>query len=335
MKDFKVEDDVMDKFEVIKDPKRNKKNADKPLEKKQEQPKAKKAAAKPAPKKATPQPTPVKTSQKRVSKKTQPQPAKEKGLTYPDDIPEEFKDYDQESLSFWNLFAPILFVGEKAVYSIKYGIIDTGSISIETKPSTVMGDEPVYHLRARVKTSDYYSYLYELDDVADSYVTKKNFIPLKFSLIQRESSQDIDDLQLFDLEKLQSYSFYKRVTKEKTKKKKKTQPIPHYFQDPLSIMYFIRGLPMDKEQTFKIPVVNKGKVEMMTVTPKGKDKFKTKIGNIEAYRLDVSSTGEGKTIKGGNMTFWFDTEPSRMLVKFKAKIKIGSISGEIIEYDRP
>jgi hypothetical protein len=222
--------------------------------------------------------------------------------------------------------------GEKIQLHISYMGVSTGKIKMETRKSVKLGGHESYHVHARVKTADFYSYLYSVDDICDSYIRKDNFIPLKFSLIQRESAQDIDDLQLFDQGEHKTYSLYKRVTKEKTKKKKKIEFIPKKFQDPLSVFYFIRGLPMDKRK-YIIPIVNQGRVEILSAKFDMVETIKTDIGTMEAYRVDVSTKHKGKTIEGGKMTFWFSADEKRIFLKFNAKIKIGSISGEIDSYE--
>ena len=113
---------------------------------------------------------------------------------------------------------------------INYMGISTGKIVLTTEQETVIGERPVYHVNARVKTADYYRYLYELDDNIDSYILKDIYSPVKFSLIQRESGQDVDDLQLFDIEKLKTYSFYKAKVFNKAYLKNKDgqyQGYPH------------------------------------------------------------------------------------------------------------
>jgi hypothetical protein len=255
-----------------------------------------------------------------------------KSFNYPKDFPETYKKIDIETAKYWNDFKPVLFEGEEAFLDINYMGVSTGKIALTTKATTTLGDAEVYHFHARVKTSRFYSYLYELDDKVDSYVSTKDFSPVKFSLIQRESGQNIDDLQLFDKEKLLSYSFYKRETKSKTKKSKGIKSIPRRYQDPLSIVFFLRGLPMVKGHTFTIPIMNKGKVLTLDAKIDGIETIKTKLGTKEAFKVTASTTYSGDTIKSGDMEFWFSKDERRIFLRFKAKIKIGAISGEIEKY---
>lgn len=328
MKDFEVREDVLEKFseeptiEVITPTKEEDSTPLRKVETVKKSPIIK--AAKPSSKR-------VAKSKPVLEQKMFPQ----KKFKYPgSDYPEEYKAMDAKSSKFWNQYKPIIFEGEQASFSVTYGGISTGSITLETKKSSVIGGQEVYRIHARVKTSKYYSYLYEVDDVCDSYVKKENFIPMKFSLIQRQSSQDIDDLQLFDHENLQVYSLYKRVTDEKTKKSKKTKPIPRYFQDPISVVYFIRGLPFEKGEEYEIPFMNKGKAEILKAKFDEMVEIETEIGKKKAYKINITTAHEGKTIKGGQMNFWFSADPDRIFLKFSAKIKIGSIVGEIQKYSR-
>lgn len=266
-------------------------------------------------------------------KKTANEKMKIERQPYPVDYPEEIKALDGHSTLYWDKLVPYIFPGEKMILNITYLGVNTGKIILSSKEDTRLGNSDAYHVNVRVKTADFYSYLYEVDDYCDSYIQKKNFRPLKFSLIQRQSSQDIDDVQLFDHDKFKVFSFYKRVTKKKTKKQKKIEWIPYFFQDPLSIFYFIRGLPMDSKVKYAIPIINSGKIEMLYAQYEKEETISTKIGKKKAYRLNIDTQVKGKTLNGGAMVFWFSADEKRVFLKFEAKIKIGSISGAIESYE--
>ena len=328
MEDFKVEDDVLVKFQEKKETK---------IVKEMKEIKKVKAEITKTSKKIK-KIKPAKSVYKRVPKQkvipTKLTPVKTE-FKYPkENYPEQYIAIDKNSAQFWNSFSPIIIEGEQAIFSVTYGGISTGNITIETRKSTVLGGKAAYHFHSRMKTSSFYSYLYEVDDIADSYVQQSNFLPLKFSLIQRQSAQDIDDLQLFDQEKLEVYTFYKRVRSKKVKKRKEVKPIPRFYQDPISVLYFLRGMPMETGKSYRIPFMNKGVAEILEVEFGEIEELNTDIGLRKAYKVMVSSAHEGKTIKGGAMRFWFSADEDRVFLKFSAKIKIGSIVGRIKEYTR-
>ncbi len=273
--------------------------------------------------------TPVKTVVKVVPKKVVIKKSK-----YPKDHPPELIAIDKLTRKFWTSFKPTLFVGEQVIMDINYMGVSTGKIAITTMPSKEIGGIDTYHFHARAKTSSYYSYLYELDDNVDSYVDKSSFTPVKFSLIQRESGQNIDDLQLFDKDKLKSYIFYKRDRDGKIKKKKEVEPTPMRFQDAFSILFFLRGLPYNSQEIYTVPMMNKGKVLLLQAKSGGIEEIDTEIGKMKAIKVIASTQYSGDTLKSGDMTFWFSADDKRIFLKFAAKIKIGSISGEIEKYER-
>lgn len=256
-------------------------------------------------------------------------------LKYNKEYPENLISISNNVSKIWSKFSPRIFVGEKTRMDINYMGISTGNITISVNENTSISGEEVYFLNARLKTASYYSYLYELDDNIDSYVLMRNFIPVKYSMIQRESGQDIDDLQLFDHGQMKNFYFYKRLTKKNKKQKKKKGEVfvPEMFQDPLSIIFFLRGLPMKKGDVYNVPIVNKEKIIMLNTKVVGTENLNTEIGKKSAIKMKVTTKYTGDTLKSGDMTFWFSNDEKRIFLKFKAKIKIGSISGDIDKYE--
>jgi hypothetical protein len=257
-----------------------------------------------------------------------------KQFVYPKKYPEKYKEIDLMTLEYWTKIEPKVFEGEKTQMDLNYMGVSTGKVVITTQPATTLGSNEVYHFHARVKTSSYYSYLYELDDNVESFVDKKTFTPVKFSLIQRESSQNVDDLQLFDKETLTTYVFHKRDRDGEVKKSKKVKPTPTRFQDALSVLFYLRGLPYKKDEQYIIPLMNKGKVLILKAISQKIEEIDTNIGKKEAIKVLASTQYSGETLKSGNMTFWFSNDDKRVFLRFNAEVKIGSISGDIEKYER-
>ena len=194
---------------------------------------------------------------------------------------EEFKGYDQKSKKVWDKFKPAFYQGEQSIMAITYLGVTAGHITILSQGMVTLKNKQAYHYFARFKSSDSYRYFYWLDDKIETFIEKGTFLPMKYSLIQREKKQNVDDLQLFDFNKLMTYHWYKRVKENSNKDEKVETPIPHYVQDSFSALQFVRGMPLLKGDIYEFPI---------------------------------------------------GTEPERKLLKFQAKIKIGSVFGELVEY---
>jgi hypothetical protein len=172
--------------------------------------------------------------------------------------------------------------------------------------------------------------------VVESFIDAKRIIPLKYTLIQRESKQRVDDYQVFDTEKRQTYSFYKRV-KLKTneeQKKEETGYLTKYFQDSLSALFFTRGLKFEPGKIIEFPLVNRGKTLIVKLKVLSVEDIKVNNKFQKAYKIEASSYPLEGEKKDGYVLFWYSQDPEQRLLKFSAKVKFGNVSGEIVDYKK-
>ena len=253
-------------------------------------------------------------------------------VKYPEVYPEEFKKYDLKSASAWDSFQPTMYLGEKHTFKVSYLGITAGFIQMETLPKVNLGDTEVFHLKAKMRSARYYKYIYSLDDSIESFVTTSNFLPLKYILLQRESAQKVDDLQLFDHSELKTYHFYKRLKEGKRKEVELEKPIPHYFQDSFSALYFVRGFPLNKGDRYEFPIVTRGKIWILKILVEGKEEIQVGDKTFQAIKINAETRFPGVLEKKGDILFWYSDDKIRTLLKFEAQVKIGAVEGELIEY---
>lgn len=251
---------------------------------------------------------------------------------YPDDYPEILKGYDSKSEAIWGKFKPRFYKGEQSIMAISYLGVTAGHITIFSKDVVNLSDKTAFHYYARFKSRDAYRYFYWLDDTIETFIDKSTFLPLKYSLIQREKKQNVDDLQLFDFKKLKTYHWYKRVKVGSNKDEKIENYIPRFAQDSFSALQFVRGLPMNKGEKFDFPVITRGKPWLLKVEVMGEETTSVDGNDVRAYRLKAETHFPGVLQKSGDINFWYAADEARRLLKFQAKVKIGSIYGELVEY---
>ena len=56
--------------------------------------------------------------------------------------------------------------------------------------------------------------------------------------------------------------------------------------------------------------------------------------DVKAYRLNAETRFPGVLEKKGDILFWYSADDQKKLMKFEAEVKIGSVSGELVEYSR-
>lgn len=246
--------------------------------------------------------------------------------------PEAFIKYDKVSKKIWPQSKPIIRLGERFVFKVKYLGLTAGHIQMETKKPVKIGGTDAYHFTAKLRSARYYSYIYTLDDSIDSFVTEKDFLPTKYILAQRESAQTVDDLQLFDREELKTYHWYKRIKHGKLKEEEITKPIPYYFQDSFSALLFVRTLPLKLGDHYEFPIVTRGKIWILGVKVDEIEEIEIMDKDVKAIRINAETRFPGVLERKGDILFWFSADERKRLLKFEAQVKIGSVAGELVEY---
>ncbi len=243
-----------------------------------------------------------------------------------------FKTWDLESKRVWKKFTPYVRVGEELIYEISFLGVLAGHVRMTTKPVTEIAGKEVYHFYAQLKSGRWYDFIYKLDDYIETFVDRETFRPVKYSLIQRESSQKVDDLQLFDLESSMTYLDYYRLKDGKEKKENKQEMIPEYFQDSYSALPFLRGVKMKVGDIHQFPIVTRGKIWLLKYEVEGVEEIKVQGSWIQALKIKAETQYPGVLEKKGDIIFWFDQSDLKRPVKFQAKVKIGSIEGILTDY---
>jgi Protein of unknown function (DUF3108) len=255
-----------------------------------------------------------------------------KKISLPVDYPEDLKLINKKAKSIWELYRANHHTGEKTYLDIHYLGMTVGKIMISNQGKKMINDKEVWHFHARFKSAPFYSKIYELDDTVDTYVTTDQFLSSRYSLVQRETKQDIDDLQLFDRDQLKTFWFYHQKKSDGSiKDKKEEKYIPYFSIDPFSIVFFFQGLPMKNGDVYEIPIINKTKLLILKSHVEGRERIETSKGKRTAIKVHATTKYTGETLKSGDMYFWFSDDHKRTFLKVQAKISLGSVTGDIVE----
>lgn len=250
----------------------------------------------------------------------------------PKDYPPELLTINEKAKKVWDLYKPNHFVNEKVYLDIHYLGMTVGKIMVLNKGKEMINNKEVWHFHARFKSAPFYSNIYELDDTVDTYVTTDTFLSNRYSLTQRETKQDVDDLQLHDRDQYKTFWFYHQKKSDgKVKDKKQEKPIPYYSIDPFSMLFFYQGLPLKDGDIYEIPIINKTKILILRSQVEGREKIETEKGERKAIRVHATTKYTGETLKSGDLYFWFSDDNHRTLLKAQAKIKIGSVTADIVD----
>jgi Protein of unknown function (DUF3108) len=280
----------------------------------------------------------VETSSEKKEKKIKTKKKKEVLKNKPELLPPElaklYEPIDLNSKEVWKSFVPYATNEEETLMKVAFFGITVGFMKITIGPMVQVKNTKAYHLTVKLKSADFYSFIYSLDNTVESFVDAKTIIPLKYTLLQRESKQNVDDFQVYDVEKRQTHFWYKRE-KLKTKEVQKKNDVGYltqYFQDSLSSLFFTRGLPLAPGKVLEFPLVNKGKTVMVKIKVVGIEDIKINKKFQKAFRIEASSYPLEGEKKDEYVLFWYSLDPEKRLLKFSAKVKFGDVSGEMVDY---
>lgn len=266
---------------------------------------------------------------KPIELKVKPTPKPRVQKAWPENYPEEFKELKKQAQKTWDQFHPVIRVGEKLKFEISYLGITAGYIVFSVLENGRRGDDLVHHFKATLSSADYYKYIYSLDDYVESFILADTFMPLKYTLIQRESGQSVDDLQLFDHDNYQSKQWFKRIKDGKTRRDDKVSFVPPIFLDPLSLLSFFRGLPLNIGDEYFIPVVVRSKLWKVSAKVEKREEVEAADVDRAAIKIVVTAIPTEKGKKNTTMNLWYADSPSRELLRFNAELKFGSVEGEL------
>lgn len=250
----------------------------------------------------------------------------------PADYPANLVQVNLKAEQVWKNYKPNHTVDEKVYLDIHFLGMTVGKIMVTNRGKKMVNGKEVWHFHSRFKSAPFYSNIYELDDTVDTYVTSDQFLSSRFSLVQRESKQDVDDLQLNDRDQMKTFWFYKQKKSDgKIRNKEKKGHIPYFSIDPFSVLFFYQGLPLKDGDIYEIPIINKAKILILKSEVEGREKIETELGDKKAIRVHATTKYTGETLKSGELYFWFSDDNRRTLLKARAKIPIGSVTADIVD----
>lgn len=220
--------------------------------------------------------------------------------------------------------------GEKIRYTIQYGILTGGNVTLEITRDTLFKKE-VWHSRLRARTTGITDALYRVLDVYESYIDPVSQLPVKSIRNIREGRYRKYNEVLFD-HKTRSDSAI--LTSDLTGVHI-TEPGIH---DILSCFYYFRNNNLPDHELKKgemITIMTWFTDELYPIRLKymGKDEVKIKGGKITCYKFNpVTEKGRLFTTEDG-VSFWFTADRNYLPVKIQFDIFVGSFTVEMTDYE--
>lgn len=221
-------------------------------------------------------------------------------------------------------------VGEKVVHAVRYFAVSAGSLTMEVKPYAQVNGRKSYHFQTSIKTSDWYSGIYSVDDRVSVMVDFDTLVPSIFQLHVRETGQLKEARMLF--EKGKAFYWERKVTKQHGEEEEKFDwDILEYSQNLFSAVNYMRVFDWKVGQEVAFRVSDDRENLIFRGKAVRKELLKTDAGDFNTVVVQPQVELKGKYKPVGDIFIWLSDDDRKLILKIEAHVRIGTLVSEAIE----
>lgn len=220
--------------------------------------------------------------------------------------------------------------GEKLKFKVAFssgltGDVKGGEATMTMQSKTVkVGSRDAYHATLTGGTAGVIEWFYQVENKYESYIDVKTKAPLVYIQSTHENKYQSRDTVRFD-----------QHNNIATYRGKKIE-MPDNTQDFLSVFYYVRMLDISnlkKGDTFSVPFFSSNKVTTFKIVYNGIETLKTKkLGKISCYSFKPQLPSNKVFKDQYPATMWISADNKRLPVLVDAKLKVGRMKMELLEY---
>jgi hypothetical protein len=215
--------------------------------------------------------------------------------------------------------------GERITYCLHYGIINAGEATLEVKShDKKINGRKVLHITGTGKSISAFDWFYKVRDTYESYIDEESVIPFSFVRRVDEGGYKINQDYTFDHPK-------KKVDNGEGKK----FDVPTNVQDMISAFYYARTLDFSKAKKGDIYTINLFYDDTnfpLKIKYMGKEVVSLRMGKYNCLKF-IPVVEKGRVFKTEeDLTVWITDDANKIPILAKAKIMVGSIKMEVVEY---
>jgi hypothetical protein len=170
-----------------------------------------------------------------------------------------------------------------------------------------------------------------VDNTIESFIDQAGFIPYKFLLSMSETAQKKETRVAFDHPNSKAFYWSKRISQKwGDETKDKVDGIVPQSRDMFSAIYYARALnyELNRKQTFW--VYENGQNLSVELLPLGREVVSSGAGVFQCWKIKVDIKLDNVLRPTGDLFLWLSDDSKKYVVKFDAKVKIGSLLGRLV-----
>ena len=224
--------------------------------------------------------------------------------------------------------------GERLVFRVKMLGAEAADVVLGIGRRTVVDGRPVVPLVGWLRSSEFLSKFYPIDDKLVTLVDERTFLPLRTEFDIKEAGKEVRRQTTFDHEA-------SRIDQIKERKGSKTirrnfAPVASLF-DAMSSVHAARRLDLSVGLAFSYYVWDGRRERLITVRVTGTEKIWTRIGWFDCAKLEVTSRITGGFIKQSDLdlpethgTAWIALDAHRTPIKLQTPTRLGAAEAILV-----
>ncbi len=217
---------------------------------------------------------------------------------------------------------------ETLVYRVSFFGIPAGYAEFQYVGEEVEDGKTLYHVRMKAWTTGLVKFFKEIRDVFDFYIDAETLLPFKVVSRKNESGKVKNKIVRYiqDEGVLRYFTLEGKFTHER-------RVVPRVFE-PVTVAYYLRTKNLLYDDV-NVRVYGGKKLYTLKVEVLGKEKVKTEIGIFDTIKIKpVLIREDGEDKKGKDVVAWLMDDGSNIPVLVHAKLKVGTLTGELVKMVR-
>lgn len=211
---------------------------------------------------------------------------------------------------------------EVLTYEVSFFGLKAGYAEFSYRGEKKEGERKYYHIHAKLWTTGLVKFFKQITDEFDYFVDSESLLPHKVIVNQKESDREVNKIVYYNQEEglLEHFS-------PDGEKIKEFVAVPQIFE-PITVAYFLRTRELSEEPA-NINVYGGRKVYTIDVKLQGNRKVKTDMGIFDTLEIKPVVKYEGKVMEDRDVTAWLINDGTNIPLLVHAKIKVGTVTGEL------
>jgi hypothetical protein len=214
-------------------------------------------------------------------------------------------------------------LGERLVFSVKYGPITAGTGVLAVEDTVTYRNRLCYHLVSQAFSSDAFSVFFKVVDQVESYLDAEKFHSLRFE--KHLSEGDFTAEQRVDFDQDAHTATYNDDAEE-------VYEIPPDARDALAALYYVRTLPLVVGRSVYVESHADRKNYPLEVKVLRRETVTVPAGTFDCLVTEPILRATGIFKHKGTLTVYLTNDSHKMPVLMKSKVAIGSISAALQDW---